>query len=218
MHILYKCHALATVLCLFTEKVLWTFSHSYELHTALLLFSSASLQPVCHLVSFYTSASVLILNLFCQTIYFRPWKFYFTKCCVSSAVFHSFLFWHKGLNLEPVHTSLIHWNLHKVMQEWLHGEALDCTLVSVFLHGDGLNWHCRQWSIVSDTICAVVLTLALADVTTASPRWALHPACTVWGPVYSHLTSLCTGLTVDECTQYTAILILYNISLVCVWK
>lgn len=55
------------------------------------------------------------------------------------------------------------------MQERLYGEASACTSVSVFLHGDGLNWHCRQWSIVLDTICAVVLTLALADVITASP-------------------------------------------------
>lgn len=56
------------------------------------------------------------------------------------------------------------------MQERLYGEPSACTSVSVFLHGDGLNWHCRQWSIVLDTICAVVLTLALADVITASPR------------------------------------------------
>lgn len=62
VHILYKCHALGTVLCLFTEKgfvdflsQLWA-AHSFT-SAVFLCFSSTC---VCHLVSFYTSASVLI--------------------------------------------------------------------------------------------------------------------------------------------------------------
>lgn len=66
VHILYKCHALATVLCLFTEKGFVDFlSQLWAAHSltfaVFLCFSSTC---VYHLVSFYTSASVVIHNLF----------------------------------------------------------------------------------------------------------------------------------------------------------
>lgn len=111
----------------------------------------------------------------------------------------SFLFWHKGLNLERVHTALIRWNLHKLKQQRLFvWGGFGLHLAPSLYHGDSLNWHWRQWFIVTDTMRSVTFTLwqtcLYQDVTNAFPKQASCLNCAVDSdPVYSRFASLCTG-------------------------
>lgn len=185
-------HVSASVLWAFTEEgLLARIPHDFLAFTAA---SCSSWTCMYHSVFFSHNPSIC-----CTTANFTPIKF---KCWVGTAVSPGFLFWHKGLNLKCSHC-INPVNLHKLKQQWLFVGRVFSSL----FHGDGLNWHWRLWSIVTDTRRSVTLTLCeLTDLPLPThpqlfPQTSLlSELCAVGSdPVYRCYTSLCTGFS-DKCT------------------
>lgn len=108
--------------------------------------------------SVYTTLLQLWSTLSLKTTFanFTP----LTLCWVSRVLFSPNPPSDIRLHLKCVHTALIHWNLHKLKQRWLFlWKGFGLHLALSLFYGDILNWHLRQWSIVTATRSSAMLTL-----------------------------------------------------------